>query len=144
MAQTARNATLETQVKKKSPFPETSIKKVKVNTRGVFVDAEQCPLPPGYIRPSAVQVARRLAKETQLQKTSESAFKKRMAYDDLQKELKGDNIPMPSQMDFFKIKIKEKEKLLYEMIEAGKKELLNKRLKKIEEQHYDNPYDKLV
>ena len=51
---------------------------------------------------------------------------------------------MPSQMDFFKIKIKEKEKLLYEMIEAGKKELLNKRLKKIEEQHYDNPYDKLV
>ena len=30
------------------------------------------------------------------------------------------------------------------MIEAGKKELLNKRLKKIEEQHYDNPYDKLV
>ena len=79
-----------------------------------------------------------------MQKTSESAFKKRMAYDDLQKELKGDNIPMPSQMDFFKIKIKEKEKLLYEMIEAGKKELLNKRLKKIEEQHYDNPYDKLV
>lgn len=42
------------------------------------------------------------------------------------------------------MKVKEKEDLLLTMIEDGKKELLKKRLKAIDETVIDNPYDRLV
>ena len=51
---------------------------------------------------------------------------------------------MPSQFDYLKIKISEKEKLLLQMIDQGKKDLANKRLKDFESKQFDNPYDRIV
>ena len=43
-----------------------------------------------------------------------------------------------------KFKIEEKEQMLRKMIEDGKKELYEKRMKEIENKKFDNPYDRLV
>ena len=51
---------------------------------------------------------------------------------------------MPTQQDFFQIKIQERERLLESMIEEGKIELAAKRRREIEEKEWERPYDRLI
>ena len=67
-----------------------------------------------------------------------------MKYDDNMKEDGGSRIPMPSQQDFLKIKIQEREQILSKLIEEGKEEIRLKHLKKTNETTFDNPYDRIV
>ena len=48
--------TQRSQTHRGPPVKMTARNKVKVNTEGVFVDINACPLPEGYIRPSARQL----------------------------------------------------------------------------------------
>ena len=67
-----------------------------------------------------------------------------MAYDKAQKARCGENFPIPTQEDFLKLKIEEKERILARLIEEGKQEMLVAHLQEVEQKTWDNPYERVV
>ena len=110
----------------------------------MFVSAKQCTIPDGYLKRRGITSEVDRKKAIIQKRYATSVYKKRMDYDDNQKQIGGSSVPMPTQQDFMKLKIEEKERLLQTMIEEGKKELIMKRQKDYEEQEFGNPYEHIV
>ena len=119
-------------------------KKIRVPTQLVSPDAAV--IPKGFIKRTPRRVLTK-AEVRQLQikeNFKKSGYTKRFAYDDRMKVSRGDRLTIPSQHDFLKMKIAEREQLLYRVVEQGKEDLLKKRIRELDEQQHDNPYDRLV
>ena len=119
-------------------------KKIRIGTQLVSPDAAV--IPKGFIKRTPRQVLTKEEVKQQLIKENfkKSGYTKRFAYDDRMKVSRGDRLTIPSQQDFLKMKIAEREELLYHVVEQGKQDLLQKRLRELDAQQLDNPYDRLV
>lgn len=103
----AKKAEEEAKTAKKNV--ESFNKKVKIDTKGVLGTMTSV-LPEGYIRPL---ITKSDLKKVELERQyQQSAYKRRLNYDDNFKEISGGRVIMPSQQDFLKIKIEEKEQML--------------------------------
>lgn len=70
-------------------------KRIKVNTKNVFVEADKILLPKGFISKSLIKEdqRKRLIIEEQF---ANSCYKRRMNYDERHKEVGGNRVPMPT------------------------------------------------
>ena len=112
----------------KPPVPasgNTKQERVKINTRAGFMSEKTCPIPRGWIRATKADTANHAELKQQLRRAAfdKSAFKRRLVYDDEFKRQKGVVTDIPSQQDFLKMKIKEKDCLLKRLVAEGKQEL---------------------
>ena len=125
-----RKNTVEASSPKTQERAKGPVKKIRIQTQTIKPGTVD--FPKGFARPAPVDKDSE-KKQQRKEAFDRSGYRKRFLYDDNWKADTGDRLNVPNQQDFLKMKIKERQSILQDVIQQGQQELQQKKLRNLDE-----------